>query len=100
MSLDPLSVGISGSNAAAVRLGNSAHNLANMLTQDFHSRRTHQVERSGGGVDALTGVDPEPGVNVAREFVDQAASKFQSEASVRVINADLQLKGTILDILA
>ena len=86
-----------GGVEVCAEIAGSAHNVANMLTQGFHSRRTHRAERSGGGVDAFTHVDPEPGVDVPREFVDQAVAKFQFEASARVINTDLQIKGCILE---
>ncbi len=98
---DALSVARSGMQSSVVRFRNSAHNLSNSLTPEFHNHRTEQVSRLGGGVDAYTRVDKRASqVEVAQEFVQQSLAKVQYAASGRVIGTDLALKGALLDAFA
>lgn len=101
MSNDALSIARSGMQSATVRLRNSAHNIANSQTPEFRNHRTQQTSRRDGGSEAYTRVDKEPAeVNVADEFVQQALAKVQFAASARVIETDLDLKGSLLDAFA
>ncbi len=98
---DTLSIGQSGMHSAVVRLRDSAHNVANVVTPEFRNHRTEQVSRSGGGSDAYTRVDKDPAeVDITHEFVQQSLAKVQYAASARVIGTDLQLKGSLLDAFA
>ncbi len=100
MSVDAVSAGLSGLRAAETRQRNSAHNVANLQTSDFRNHRTQQLERNGGGVEAMTQVDSEPRtVSLVDEFVEQKLASIQSEASARVISAALETKGSLIDIL-
>ncbi len=87
--------------SAEVRLRNAAHNVANSLTDGFRNHRTERVTRAGGGSDASTRVDPQPRpVSIASEIVDQSLASLQYKASARVVNVDLDLKGSLLDAFA
>lgn len=98
---DALSIARSGVQSAEVRLRNSAHNIANVATPDFKNRRTVQVSQEGGGSRASTLVDSAPGeVSLAHEFVEQSLASFQYKASVRVVQTNLDLKGSLLDAFA
>ena len=98
---DALSIARSGMQSAQVRLRNSAHNVANVLTPDFKNHRTVQVSQEGGGSRASTIIDREPReVSLASEFVEQSLASFQYKASVRVLQTNLDLKGSLLDAFA
>lgn len=98
---DTLSIARSGMQSAQVRLRNSAHNVANVVTQDFKNHRTVQMTQAGGGSRASTRIDSEPReVSLTNEFVEQSLASFQFKASARVVQTDLDLKGSLLDAFA
>lgn len=99
MSVDAVSVALSGASAAAVRLRNSAHNVANLQTTGFHPHETVLEEQEGGGVKAVTRRDPEQEeVNLGKEFVEQELAKEQYEAALRVTKMAAQLPLVFLGI--
>ncbi len=99
MAIDAVSIGLSGIHAAHTRVGNSAHNVANSVTNDFRNHRTRQSEVQGGGTRASTVVDPEPReVDFASEFVEQTLAKVQAKSSARVVKTAMGLTGALLDI--
>ncbi len=101
MAVDTVSIGLSGIAAGITRQRNSAHNVANSLTEDFHNHRTHQVDEQGGGTRAITSVDADPKpVSYAREVVEQKLAEVQTLSSARVLKTSLDLRGSLLDILA
>ena len=101
MSLDAVSAGLSGLRSAEIRQRNSAHNIANFLTEGLRNHRTIQLERDGGGTEAVTRVDSEPRpVSLVSEFVQQKLASVQSEASARIIDAALDTERRLLDIFA
>ena len=84
MGVDAVSIGLSGVRASSERLRNSAHNVANSLTEGFHNRRTSQVALRDGGTRAVTSVDSESKpVDFVGEFVQQKLAEVQSKASAR-----------------
>ena len=101
MAVDTVSIGLSGIAAGITRQRNSAHNVANALTEDFHNHRTHQVDEQGGGTRAITSVDADSKpVSYAREIVEQKLAAVQAMSSARVLKTSLDLRGSLLDILA
>ncbi len=55
----------------------------------------------GAGSEALTSVDEEPGeVNLAREFVEQARASTQYNANLRTLETTLDMRGSLIDLLA
>jgi flagellar basal body rod protein FlgG len=100
MRVDGLRVAASGLEAAHVRMRNSAHDVANLVTDGFRPRETRNVEQ-GGGVEAQTLVAPEPrDVSIAHELVDQMLAVVQARASARVFAAEVETRGALLDIKA
>ncbi len=99
MKLDGLGIGLSGIRAAGTRLRSSAHNVANLLTGSFHPERVVQQERATGGVTAQVqrSAQPQP-VDLAGELVDQQMASLQGKASMRAIDARLDMLGSLLDI--
>ncbi len=101
MSTDAFSIALSGMNAATLRISNSAHNVANMTTENFRNRRTVQTASEGGGTAAHTQVDREPAqVDLAREAVDQMVASSQFKANARTIATALDVRGSVLDLFA
>lgn len=99
MTISATSAGLSGLQAAGARLGASAHNVANWLTEDFHPERTVLSARAEGGVDAQRERSAEPAeVDLAAELVEQRLAAVQGRASLRVIETGLDLLGSVLDI--
>jgi flagellar hook protein FlgE len=101
MAIDGIGAALSGIDAAHTRVRNSAHNVANLTTEEFHNLRTRQVEQPGGGVRAETVRDAEPRpVDLARERVDQILARVQAQASQRALETQLELTGSLVDLEA
>ena len=99
--MDPLQSALSGIQSAHARIGVSAHNLANLGTEEFKPLYARQISRSEGGSEVHLQQDPNPrDVDVARELVDQMLASHQAEASARVVETVNELKGTIIDMVA
>jgi flagellar hook protein FlgE len=99
MPSDVFSIAISGFQSATLRLGASAHNLANLNTEDFRPLRTEQVALESGGSAAVNTQSPEPEeVDIAHEFVEQIRARFQAEASLGVLSGVLQTHGRLIDL--
>lgn len=99
MTISATSAGLSGLQAAGVRMSASAHNVANLQTEEFHPERVVQSERAEGGVSAHIERSAEPeSVDLARELVDQRMADLQARASLRVIDTELEMLGSVLDI--
>ncbi|MFQ5698141.1 MAG: flagellar basal body rod protein [Myxococcota bacterium] len=95
------SIALSGISAAEVRLGASAHNVANLLTKDFRPLRSHQTAVAQGGTRAQVEQAPAPEtVDLAGELVNQMTASLQARASMRVLGTDLGLIGSLLDLFA
>ena len=98
---DALSIATSGLQSAQVRMRNSAHNVANLVTEDFRNHRTVQSNRAGGGSVASTRVDATPReVSLIHEVAEQSRAKLQYQASARIISIDSAMKGSLLDAFA
>ena len=96
-----LSIGISGIRAADEKLRASAHNVANLLTEDFHPERVVQQERAEGGVSVEVERSAEPQeVDLAQEIVDQQLASLQARASMQTIETQLEVLGSLIDIKA
>lgn len=99
--MEGMGIALSGMQSAQTRVAVSAHNVANLLTDGFRPQRSVQTSLASGGSQATvqTAASPEP-VDLDREIVEQIVAKTQFEASARVLGVDLELKGSLLDILA
>ena len=99
MRIDPATAALSGLRAAGVRLRSSAHNVANLLTEDFHPERVVQEAEATGGVSARVERSAQPAeVDLASELVDQQVASLQGRASLRVLETHLGMLGRILDL--
>ena len=95
MKADATSIALSGIRAGETRLAGASHNLANLLTEDFHPVRTEQEEVAEGGTRATQRRATEPeDVSIA----EQTRASLQVEASVRALDTALGTLGSVLDI--
>ncbi len=99
MKADATFVALSGIAAGQKRLQGSSHNLANLLTEDFHPVRTSQEEVAEGGTRATQerAQQPEP-VSIANELINQELAALQVRASIRAVDTALKTLGGLLDI--
>ncbi|MET0519367.1 MAG: flagellar basal body rod protein [Burkholderiaceae bacterium] len=101
MSSISLSTALSGISAANERLRASAHNTANLGTENF---RREQVEMSttanNGGVQTTTTRAAQTGVDPATEMVEQRSATYAFVANLRVLQTQVRAEGTLLDIHA
>ena len=101
VSMDTVAIGLSGMQSAGTRIAVSAHNVANLLTERFRPQRAVQSSVAGGGSEARVETAPAPeSVDLAQEMIDQIVSKTQFKASARVVDVGLEMRGSLLDILA
>ncbi|MSS72898.1 MAG: hypothetical protein EXS64_15610 [Candidatus Latescibacteria bacterium] len=108
----------SGLQAGQRRLDVSAHNVANVNTDGFQKQVATAQERPSGGVDVqVDNVEvseeaqraleeakteglvsqPENGVSVVDETVNQIAAKTAFQANAKVLKAQDKTVGTLLD---
>jgi flagellar hook protein FlgE len=99
MEIDPASAALSGLRAAGVRLRSSAHNVANLLTEDFHPQRVVQEAEASGGVSTRIERSARPAeVDLASELVDQQLASLQGRACLRVLDTQFDILGSLLDL--
>ena len=101
MKIDASTAALSGVRAGQTRLGASAHNVANLLTEDFRPLEVQQSAQAQGGVDVSVSQAAQPReVSLVDELVDQQLASLQTRASLRVLETDLDLLGQIVDLKA
>jgi flagellar hook protein FlgE len=94
------SAGLSGMQAAQVRLSASAHNVANSQTEGFRRQTVQaQTEPSGGAITRL-GTAPVPGEALATDLVDQRLAQHLFTANLRTVQAADRMLGSLLDAVA
>ncbi len=93
-----MSIARSGLQAAELRLQSSAHNVANLQTEDFHRQEVRQQALAdGNGVEASVGRAAEAGPALEADVVDQLAAKNAFLANLAVFRTGDRLLGTLLD---
>ncbi len=91
---------LSGIQSAIARRNVSAHNVANLQTEDFRPLRARQSEVPAGGSRVEVEQSREPReVDLAAEFVDSSVASVQAKASLRVLDTELDLVGSLIDTL-
>jgi len=99
--MDALSIASSGMHSAGLRLGASAHNVANLGTSAFHPLRAIQTSLEGGGSEVHVRQSPNAEeVDLVREIADQMRASLQFKASLRSFGAAADVRGYLLDLLA
>ncbi len=90
----------SGLNAAQLRMNTAAHNIANLQTDNFRRQEVVQESVAQGGVKA--GVKPAgvAGEALAEDVVQQISAGYAFISSLKVIQTEKKMMGTLLDELA
>ena len=98
--MDILGVAASGLHTALLRLEASAHNVANLHTDDFRPLEIIQTEAAGGGSLARIhqAVSSRP-VDLVLEVVQQSRARHQHLASLRLLETELDRRGQLADLL-
>lgn len=94
------SIALSGMNAAQTQLRASAHNVANLNTEDFRRIEVSQSPRQGGGVTAETTRAEVAQPALEQDLVDQLKAKNAFLANLAVFKTDNALAGELLDVFA
>ncbi len=99
MSVSGISTAMSGFRAAATRLSNTAHNIANVNTEDAQRLRTEQVAVPSGGTEAVTRVTDED-IDLGSEAVELSVAKNDAEVAAAVTRRMADIDRSVIDILA
>lgn len=91
------SIALSGINAAQTRLNASAHNIANVSTDNFRREEVSAQERPEGGVSVTVGKADRVGTDLVQDIVEQKMAALEFKANVQVLKTSTQVMGTLLD---
>jgi len=94
------SIALSGLQAAQMRMGSSAHNIANALTPNFRRQVVQQQSVAEGGVATTIAHAPVAGDALAEDLVALKLSHHLFTANLKVLRTQDQMLGTLLDVRA
>jgi hypothetical protein len=94
------SIALSGMSAASLRVGASAHNIANLQTPDFRRQLTLQEARPEGGVSVTFGRAAEAGDALAEDIVGQKIAGYAFKANLLTLQTHDRMLGSLLDLKA
>ena len=90
----------SGMRSASLRLAASAHNVANLATEDFHPLIPRQLSASPGSRVTIERSPVPRRVDLLGETVEQLRAAHQFKASLRVLGVSRDTHGALIDLLA
>jgi flagellar hook-associated protein FlgK len=94
------SISVSGMAAAQTRLHTSAHNIANLQTDDFKRQQVKQTAESAGGVSTTLSRAEKPGNALEADVVAQLQAKNEFLANLSVFKTANKMQGALLDVKA
>lgn len=94
------SIANSGMAAAQTRLQTSAHNIANLQTDDFHRQQVRQTPQSSGGVSTSLSRSEQTGPALEADVVAQLQAKNEFLANLSVFKTSNTMQGALLDVKA
>jgi flagellar hook-associated protein FlgK len=94
------SIGLSGLNAAQLRLDSAAHNVANAQTPGFRRQQVVQQAQPEGGVQAEIAAQPRTGGSLEADAVEQMSASYAYQANLRTVKVQDQVLGSLLDAVA
>jgi len=100
--MDALVIAATGMRSAERRIAVSAHNVANIRTEDFRPFEAHQrslPDRSGSEV-IVRQEDLPRDVDLVDETVEQILSSIQFQASFGAFQIALDTRGRLFDLFA
>lgn len=98
--MDVAAIARSGMRSAELRLAASAHNIANLETENFHPLLVHQVSTSPGSAAHVERAAKARPVDLLDELVEQLRAAHQFKASLRVLGVSETLYGASVDLFA
>ena len=94
------SIASSGLQAAQLRLGTSAHNIANSQTAPFQRQSVAQQAQPGGGTVASVQTARSSGPNLEADVVEQMSATYSFKANLQTLRTADHMLGTLLDVRA
>jgi flagellar hook protein FlgE len=94
------SIALSGMNAAQTQLNVSAHNIANLGTENFKRQEVDLSPQSGGGVATSIRQASVPGSSLETDVVSQLQAKNAFLANLAVFKTSDKMAGALLNIQA
>lgn len=91
---------LTGVQAASLRMESAAHNIANANTPNFQRQVVTMQTQESAGVLTTTGKAEEIGAALAADLVEQMDAAAAYRANLRMIQADQQTTGSLLDLKA
>ncbi len=101
-----LSIATSGMNISQYQMNSNSHNIANANTENFHaeqtlSKETASTDNNGNGATVSTvRRSSETGVNLSSELADMKQNETVYKANAKVVQAQNNAFGSILDVKA
>ncbi len=94
------SIASSGLQAAQLRSGAAAHNIANLQTPQFQRQGITQQALGGGGVTASVQNTGQTGTRLEEDVVAQMSATYSFKANLQTLRTADQMLGTLLDVRA
>jgi flagellar hook protein FlgE len=94
------SIGLSGLNAAQLRLDSAAHNVANAQTPGFRRQQVLQQAQPEGGVQAEIAAQRQAGGSLEADAVEQMSASYTYQANLRTVKVQDEVLGSLLDAVA
>ncbi|SHM64426.1 flagellar basal body protein [Rhizobacter sp. OV335] len=94
------SIGLSGLNAAQLRLDSAAHNIANTQTPGFRRQQVVLQAQPEGGVQADIAAPAQAGGSLEADVVDQMSAAYSYKANLRTLQVQDEVLGSLLDATA
>ncbi|MEE2786184.1 MAG: hypothetical protein VX589_02525 [Myxococcota bacterium] len=98
MPLKAMYAALSGAQLAGQMLNASAHNTANMNTEDHHDLRVEAEEANHGVISHIRRAK-RPGFNAVDNVILRHTGQLTYRANLAVIRADDEMRGTITDLI-
>lgn len=97
MTSSAFSIGLSGMQAAQMRLNVSAHNIANQATAGFARQQAVTQSQPSGGVRSEVRSLSGPVEDLAADLVSQRQAQHLYTANLRTVQVADRLLGSLLD---
>ncbi len=98
---DATSAGLGGLQTATQKLADSANNVAQFASQVGRTPElSRAVQQQTGPKGLKDPIEREAPVDLSKERIDQVRAQVAAEASLRVIEAENEIKGRLVDLTA
>ncbi len=97
MSIKAFDTAVSGMRLASTKLAASAHNVANLVTEDFARTQASGVEAKDGGVNVELSTASAPGPDLVADVIEQKVAAVVYRANLQVVKTTDALLGDLLN---